>query len=116
MGAELDTAVPGRCGMTRAPGDNLSDVEKESLYRDLRIGLSAAYIARKYNISAVTVYAHRAKMKGTHTKDGVEPWRNVKRICLCNECYEPIIEGSSFCAKHDPQPPANRARLMAGRA
>ncbi len=116
MGAELDAAVPGRCSMTRAPGDNLSDAEKESLYRDLRIGLSASYIARKYNISTVTVYAYRGKLKGTHTKDGVEPWRAFKRICLVNECYAQILEGSSFCAKHDPQPPANRARPMAGRA
>lgn len=101
--------------MKRDHGDHLSDDDKVKLYRDLRLGYSTAYLARTYNIAERTVCIHRCKMNGTHfTERDVR--RDNTRICLVNECYTPILEGSSFCAKHDPQPHPNRARLMAGRA
>lgn len=107
--------------MTRAHGDHLSDDEKEKLYRDIRAGLPTSYLTHAYNIADRTVAIHRAKINGTYSKErpiseGRNVTRDVKRICLCNECYDPVLEGSAFCAKHDPQPHENRARLMAGRA
>lgn len=106
--------------MKRKQNHHLSDDEKIRLQRDIRAGLSTQYLARVYNLTERTVLIHCAKMNGTYSKekpkDSRDVTRDVKRICMCEDCFEEKLEGSAFCAKHDPQPPANRARLMARRA
>lgn len=98
----------------RSNGSHLSEDETAQLRADIRSGLRASFLAKKYNIAERTVHVQKAKMEGTHgTKKKGDAWRVIKpkqKLACAQTPSAKTGSESGFIAA------IPRSRLMGGRA